>query len=345
MINERYFNIGDIVRISAPRIKERIKYIQRESPIPFQEIVHYEDPLNQYVEACIITRYNNEENKTYNVRLLDKNREPWLTVYNVTDEEMYICEDDQPIHFVSKFKPGDRVLVRISYFTDHHLEIPIFFNRYGTISGIKYETGPYGSIVTNASYDVKMDNGIDLTINDPIYLLYDHKCQGNSEIKSKPNYNYWLPYDLLNTHAKDLISDTVNKAKEFIAKEFNIKKEKQMDNMSIDRVIFNDPATIILWKSWHWEKKVDDSVYPPTVTTYKVQDKTVVKCAKGEKFNKYNGFCAAVTKRIFETNSAIQHIIREAQDNSDAKKLVQEITKTGKKVKAQRENMKETKKK
>lgn len=115
--------------------------------------------------------------------------------------------------------------------------------------------------------------------------------------------------------------------------------------LDIDRVIFNDPATIILWKSWHWEKKEYEEDGVKKCEQFKVQDKTIVKCSPGEKFNKYNGFCAAVTKRIFETNSAIQHIIREAQDNSDSKKLLKEIEKTGKKVKAQRENIKETKKK
>ena len=108
--------------------------------------------------------------------------------------------------------------------------------------------------------------------------------------------------------------------------------------LELDRVIFNDPATIIFWKSWHIEEDKDGN-------KFKVQDKTVVKCAKNEKFNKYNGFCAAVAKRVFETNSAIQHIIREAQDNSDAKKLVKEIVNTGKKVKAQRENAKNENKK
>ena len=102
----------------------------------------------------------------------------------------------------------------------------------------------------------------------------------------------------------------------------------------IDKVIFNDPATIIYWKSWHYEEKVDEND-PNFVEIYKVQDKTVVKCAKGEKFSKYNGFCAAVAKRVFETNSAITRIIKNAQD--DSKNALKDIEKTGKKVKAQKE--------
>lgn len=132
-------------------------------------------------------------------------------------------------------------------------------------------------------------------------------------------------------------------AKELIAKHFNVNTVNAY--LNIDRVIFNDPATIILWKSWHWEKKEYEEDGVKKYEQFKVQDKTIVKCSPGEKFNKYNGFCAAVAKRVFETNSAIQHIIREAQDNSDSKKLLKEIEKAGKKIKAQRENMKETKKK
>ena len=115
--------------------------------------------------------------------------------------------------------------------------------------------------------------------------------------------------------------------------------------LDIDRVIFNDPATIIFWKSWHWERKEYEEDGVKKYEQFKVQDKTIVKCSPEEKFNKYNGFCSAVAKRVFETNSAIHRIIENATDDSSPKKLLKEIEKTGKKVKAQRENMKRSTKK
>ena len=107
--------------------------------------------------------------------------------------------------------------------------------------------------------------------------------------------------------------------------------------LELDRVIFNDPATIIFWKSWHIEEDKDGN-------KFKVQDKTVVKCAKNEKFNKYNGFCAAVAKRVFETNSAITRIIKNAQDDS-TNSILKDIQKAAKKVEAKEKSKEKTKNK
>lgn len=66
------------------------------------------------------------------------------------------------------------------------------------------------------------------------------------------------------------------------------------DNRSVctivpDRIIFNPPATIVFWK--------DGS-------------KTVVKCAEGEKFDPYTGFCYAFTKHCLGNLSRIKKICR-----------------------------------
>lgn len=63
------------------------------------------------------------------------------------------------------------------------------------------------------------------------------------------------------------------------------------DWLNVDRVIFHNPATIIFWKNG---------------------DKTVVKCAENETYNEYAGFCAAVAKQVFRTNSAVSRIVRNA---------------------------------
>ena len=54
------------------------------------------------------------------------------------------------------------------------------------------------------------------------------------------------------------------------------------------RIIFNDPATIVFW--------TDDT-------------KTIVKCSKDEKFSPYFGFLAALAKKIYGNNSAVQRIV------------------------------------
>lgn len=54
------------------------------------------------------------------------------------------------------------------------------------------------------------------------------------------------------------------------------------------RIIYNSPATIVFWSDG---------------------TKTVVKKRKGEKFNEYNAFCAALAKKVFESNSAVNRIV------------------------------------
>lgn len=64
----------------------------------------------------------------------------------------------------------------------------------------------------------------------------------------------------------------------------------------IKKVIFNPPATIILW---------DDG------------KRTVVKTMQGETYDPYAGFCIAYTKRIFGNNSRIKHFLHK-NSNYDA---------------------------
>ena len=66
----------------------------------------------------------------------------------------------------------------------------------------------------------------------------------------------------------------------------------------ISRIIFNDPATIVMW---------DDGT------------KTVVRCMKGEKFEKYAGFAAACLKKMFGSTSFAKSIV-EAMSVDQAEK-------------------------
>lgn len=67
-----------------------------------------------------------------------------------------------------------------------------------------------------------------------------------------------------------------------------VKKDKSLDNivvygeaLKIKKVIFNDPATIVFWN--------DD-------------EKTVVKCQNGEKFDPEKGLALAISKRVLGNN-------------------------------------------
>jgi hypothetical protein len=64
------------------------------------------------------------------------------------------------------------------------------------------------------------------------------------------------------------------------------------------RVIYNPPATIVFWANG---------------------EKTVVKCSPGEKFNKYHGFCAAMTKRVFGNNNQVNKCVNSGEDDSKVK--------------------------
>lgn len=63
-------------------------------------------------------------------------------------------------------------------------------------------------------------------------------------------------------------------------------------SMVPDRIVFNPPATIVFWKDG---------------------TKTVVKCAEGEKFDPYTGFCYAFTEHFL---GSISHIKKLCQKSS-----------------------------
>ena len=67
----------------------------------------------------------------------------------------------------------------------------------------------------------------------------------------------------------------------------------------IDRILFNDPATIVFWEDG---------------------TKTVVKCMAGEKFERYAGFAAAVMKKMFGSTSAAKSFMNGMDDTTPVKR-------------------------
>ncbi len=67
----------------------------------------------------------------------------------------------------------------------------------------------------------------------------------------------------------------------------------------VERIIYNDPATIVFWKDG---------------------TKTVVKRSEGEKFNKYYAFCAALAKKVLGNNTQVNKIVASGTDQTPKKK-------------------------
>lgn len=112
---------------------------------------------------------------------------------------------------------------------------------------------------------------------------------------SKPwdSFSAIVPYHLDDSWTDRLAMLGVTSApntKAFIKKEAMRKmtQESPKQHYKPVRIIYNPPATIVFWSDG---------------------TKTVVKKRKGEKFNEYNAFCAALAKKVFESNSAVNRIV------------------------------------
>lgn len=63
----------------------------------------------------------------------------------------------------------------------------------------------------------------------------------------------------------------------------------------IIKVVFNPPATIVFWED---------------------HTKTVVKCAEGQVFDRYAGFCAAVCKRLFGSTATAKELMESVDEDN-----------------------------
>lgn len=69
------------------------------------------------------------------------------------------------------------------------------------------------------------------------------------------------------------------------------RSSKENNSMVPNQIIFNPPATIVFWKDG---------------------TKTVVKCAEGEKFDPYTGFCYAFTEHFLGSISHIKKLCKKS---------------------------------
>lgn len=57
-----------------------------------------------------------------------------------------------------------------------------------------------------------------------------------------------------------------------------------------------------------------------TIVFWNDGDKTIVKCAEGEVFDEYNGFVAALAKKMYGSTSKVKKIIDKTKKKQDLKK-------------------------
>ena len=88
------------------------------------------------------------------------------------------------------------------------------------------------------------------------------------------------------------ILNSIYGSKNDMRKGYIYKYPEKNHSMVPDQIIFNPPATIVFWKDG---------------------TKTVVKCAEGEKFDPYTGFCYAFTEHFL---GSISHIKKLCQKRS-----------------------------
>lgn len=65
-------------------------------------------------------------------------------------------------------------------------------------------------------------------------------------------------------------------------------------SLQVEKIIFNHPATIVFWADG---------------------TKTVVKMGRGERFDMYHGFTAAVAKKVYGNNTRVKKTVHKFEDS------------------------------
>lgn len=183
------------------------------------------------------------------------------------------------------FKIGDDVQIRIPIHKCVTRELIRANFMIGNIAGFRYRP-----VTKTNVYDVVLrDNSVHYGIPEE-YICRLRDCSGTVTVSNK------LPYSARTIPTEYRCSDITYSSytpssvtmvpSKFYAK---YKNEYFKPNFMPKKIIYNDPATIVFWQDG---------------------TKTVVKRSPSEQFNKYNAFCAALAKRIFENNSQVNKIVQ-----------------------------------
>lgn len=118
--------------------------------------------------------------------------------------------------------------------------------------------------------------------SDDVKRLYDRIYQWGNDMRKRN-----MP---ISSEMKKILSSIYGSTND-MRKGYIYKYPEKNNSMVPNQIIFNPPATIVFWK--------DGS-------------KTVVKCAEGEKFDPYTGFCYAFTEHFLGSISHIKKLCKKS---------------------------------
>ena len=115
---------------------------------------------------------------------------------------------------------------------------------------------------------------------------------GSSLVMKDSNTNKFYTDDMLDYLLKEIIDKKAEEAEKKLDKMVAEKNRKKIDAFidTIDKVYFNNPATVIKWKDG---------------------TKTVVKCQKGDTYDAEKGFAMALIKGLFDNSSYFNTIFEK----------------------------------
>lgn len=118
--------------------------------------------------------------------------------------------------------------------------------------------------------------------SDDVKRLYDRISRWGNEMRkgNKP----------MSSDVKRILNSIYGR-ENAMRKGYIYKYPEKNNSMVPNQIIFNPPATIVFWKDG---------------------TKTVVKCAKGEKFDPYTGFCYAFTEHFLGSISHIKKLCKKS---------------------------------
>lgn len=138
----------------------------------------------------------------------------------------------------------------------------------------------YNSILDRSHHKEPLGVYLD---SDGVKRLYDRICRWGNDMRKRN-----MP---ISSEMKKILNSIYGR-ENAMRKGYIYRPSEENNSMVPNQIIFNPPATIVFWKDG---------------------TKTVVKCAEGEKFDPYTGFCYAFTEHFL---GSISHIKKLCQKSS-----------------------------
>lgn len=194
-----------------------------------------------------------------------------------------------------------------------------------TFNPLTFNVNNYELKAIEEASDMTTTNSLNITIP------ADSVCSGSITYANKGTSKETSYYDTINpklviNHFTDIDSQPKK------TDESDKKETPDVYHPIPDKIIFNDPVTVVFWTD---------------------KTKTIVRKSANDPYDKYMAFCAALAKKVYENNTQIHKIIesgidQKEKDRAKAKKEAakkkgaseKEPVKTGKKVVRKRSNTK-----